>query len=488
MTQLLIDTMPIALQLSEDSNGKLTVKGEFAFCGRPTANKRVYSESLMKREMKRLAERIQERKMVGELDHPSDGRTKLQRTSHLVTSLEVMDDGRVVGEAEPIDTRIGKDLQALLKSGAMIGVSSRGFGSTVTNAEGNEEVQEDFKLVTFDFVADPANATSYPVVQKEEKETDMAKTTEVKVEVPSLSELKKEFDGIARSVFAEGREELLKEFRSVLSEAKTEAPPNELQEMRSRAQAKEDDALAEKWAEELMGIRKTLAESEARVVELEEQNQLLGEAAREAAYKYYLERILSEDENSVTLRNLVGDVSRYDSKEALDEAIQEARGDVAKQVSLTEATDRRRQRELQIIEEDKSRVQDENNKLLEAVSKSSELNNLLMVELYAIKRLVNHPRGGEIQKVIESTELSTKADVDAIIESFAEPERDAEQQQSVRARIREITGGGVGPSALEEETGSPTGKPNGASQKNYNELGMSIRELKKLAGTLTPSA
>jgi hypothetical protein len=169
--RLLIDPLPIQLQLIEAEGGKLRVKGEFARVDRATENKRRYTKGLMERELKRLFKPIGERKVLGELDHPSDGRTQLTRVSHVITTLHFDDDGStIIGEAEPLDTTRGKDLQALLKSGVKIGVSSRGYGSTKANDQGEEVVQDDYKLVTFDFVAEPADSTAYPEVVYEEKD------------------------------------------------------------------------------------------------------------------------------------------------------------------------------------------------------------------------------------------------------------------------------------------------------------------------------
>jgi hypothetical protein len=86
----------------------------------------------------------------------------LNRVAHIVTKLW-LEDGKVFGEAEILDTDPGRNLQALLKAGCKVGVSSRGYGSTKPNDKGEDVVQEDYKLVTFDFVAEPA-AGAFPAV------------------------------------------------------------------------------------------------------------------------------------------------------------------------------------------------------------------------------------------------------------------------------------------------------------------------------------
>jgi len=97
---------PIRLSIveSESQDGRLVAEGEFGFCGKPTSNGRVYSRNLMDREIRRLLPKMESRGLYGELDHPEDGSTKLQRVSHLITNLRVESDGRVIGKLEVLDT------------------------------------------------------------------------------------------------------------------------------------------------------------------------------------------------------------------------------------------------------------------------------------------------------------------------------------------------------------------------------------------------
>ncbi len=155
----------VKLVESTDASGvsRVMVRGEFGRADKATANKRLYPHSLWESQITRLKDKMGARKVLGELDHPDDGRTSLQRVSHVMTSL-TLDGDIVIGEAEILDTAKGRDLKAILSAGVPVGVSSRGYGSTKPNAKGEEGVQEDFNLVTFDFVAEPADSTAYPDV------------------------------------------------------------------------------------------------------------------------------------------------------------------------------------------------------------------------------------------------------------------------------------------------------------------------------------
>lgn len=180
MPQLLIETnAPSMFSMVEarqaPGSGKMVARGEFGRVGVATANGRIYPERLMEREIKRLGEDLKGRRVLGELDHPADGKTSLKRVSHVITDIWVEKDGRVMGEAEILNTTMGKELKALIEAKIPVGVSSRGFGSTKASgtAEG-EEVQDDFVLRTYDFVADPAVKTAIPGITMESVDSPTA--------------------------------------------------------------------------------------------------------------------------------------------------------------------------------------------------------------------------------------------------------------------------------------------------------------------------
>jgi Prohead core protein serine protease len=174
------------IENKEAAPGRVFARGEFGHAGKPTANGRWYKHEIWESNIARLQGNLARKKVLGELDHPESGRTALQRASHVITDLRLEGD-RVIGECEILDTTLGRDLKAILASGVPVGVSSRGFGSTKPDGSGNEVVQEDYRLVTFDFVAEPADDTAYPEVFYEGVEfpaeaTMLAEDTDVDLE------------------------------------------------------------------------------------------------------------------------------------------------------------------------------------------------------------------------------------------------------------------------------------------------------------------
>ena len=122
-------------------------------------NGRIYPLDVMQKEVKRYnKDYIEQKRAYGELGHPEGPTINLERTSHLITSLE-QDGNNFVGKAKILSTPMGEIVKNLLDDGARLGVSSRGMGSLkASNRKGGAQmVQSDFQLATAaDIVADPS--------------------------------------------------------------------------------------------------------------------------------------------------------------------------------------------------------------------------------------------------------------------------------------------------------------------------------------------
>tara|TARA_R110001583_G_scaffold69844_1_gene197975 strand:+ start:33960 stop:35348 length:1389 start_codon:yes stop_codon:yes gene_type:complete len=147
--------------LTEGKDGPMRIRGCFQRADEENNNKRVYGKPLLEREITKLAEAITERRLMGELDHPQHDSVKLSNVSHLITGLS-MKGNEVIGEAEILDTPSGKVAQALIRGGVKVGVSSRGMGTVSEDVHGQRHVNEDFRLITWDLVADPSTRGAYP--------------------------------------------------------------------------------------------------------------------------------------------------------------------------------------------------------------------------------------------------------------------------------------------------------------------------------------
>ncbi len=160
-----------------ETHRKITrLRGLFQHAGVQNGNGRVYPRSILETAVNKNKERVTSRQMLGELDHPIEGKIHLDKVSHLVTDLFLQEDGKVIGEVEVFDgpdeeggTPKGRILGSFIKRNVKLGISSRGFGST-KEVSGVNEVQDDFKLITFDIVSDPSTPDAYPQAVHESNE------------------------------------------------------------------------------------------------------------------------------------------------------------------------------------------------------------------------------------------------------------------------------------------------------------------------------
>ena len=153
MSQLLIETNLFEAKIHEQE-GKLIVSGVLQRAGAKNQNGRVYPKDILSREVQQYQQLIDERRALGELDHPDSSVVNLQNVSHNVVEIGWEGDD-VVGKVEILPTPSGNILRELFKSGIRLGISSRGMGSVKDGADGLE-VQEDFNLIAFDFVSNPS--------------------------------------------------------------------------------------------------------------------------------------------------------------------------------------------------------------------------------------------------------------------------------------------------------------------------------------------
>lgn len=346
--ELLIDSMPIRLSVEESESGKMIARGEFARCDVPTQNGRSYPRAIFEREVQRLSESIERRRAFGELDHPSDGKTKLTRASHIITKLTIDDDGHVLGEAEILDTPNGRTLKAILAAGAEVGVSSRGFGSVKPGVKGGSVVGEDFVLRSFDFVADPAMKTAYPQIFAEDVDylEDFVFTAEtLQTEFPELvseltesilsdaSEKAKEEAEIAVKAAIEihtgsVRAEMVERFERQLAETVIAARDEITASIREEYENDPANAgaagLLQKIASMVEDFGGSVDESaekdqkKARDLEISSLKVALEQTetvAKDAGYRLYVERQIGGHPMAETIRSVMGDVAKCDTLE-----------------------------------------------------------------------------------------------------------------------------------------------------------------------------
>lgn len=142
---------------TESVNGKkqYSIEGIFAQSEIQNRNGRIYPKNVMEAAVnKYVKEQVDQKRAVGELNHPDGPTINLDKVSHLITGLK-FENNDVVGKATILNTPNGQIVKGLLDGGVRLGVSTRGMGSLVR--EGNRTlVKNDFILNTIDIVQDPS--------------------------------------------------------------------------------------------------------------------------------------------------------------------------------------------------------------------------------------------------------------------------------------------------------------------------------------------
>ncbi|KAG2489869.1 hypothetical protein HYH03_011671 [Edaphochlamys debaryana] len=156
------------------NGGRLYVHGIFARANTRNNNKRVYPKHILEREVSRFeAEHIVPGTALGELDHPNYASKyfkclNLPNVSHQVLEVAWKGD-QLWGTIEVLPTPSGLLLWELYSRGVKLGVSSRGWASLRSDpASKCVFVDDDFELITFDFVTEPSTRGAYlaPVQRK----------------------------------------------------------------------------------------------------------------------------------------------------------------------------------------------------------------------------------------------------------------------------------------------------------------------------------
>lgn len=172
------------------------VDAVFQKFGIKNANGRIYPEEVLKKQVSLYQQKINERRAIGECNHPAESTIDLSRISHNI--IELHWEGRtLVGKLElnitegfrkqGIISSRGDEVANLLLNGIKIGVSSRGVGS-VEQKLGQYIVGDDFELICWDVVSDPSTPNAFISVDGSEGLTPYIESKEQKPNVSPLNE------------------------------------------------------------------------------------------------------------------------------------------------------------------------------------------------------------------------------------------------------------------------------------------------------------
>lgn len=139
---------------NDKSDSKLYVSGPYMQFGEKNRNGRIYEEQEMCKEVARYTqEMIDEKRALGELNHPTSAEVNPEKACHMVTELK--QNGNIFyGKSMVLGSPMGQIMRSLIMDGVKLGMSSRALGQLEEKEDAN--YVKEMRLVAIDCVADPS--------------------------------------------------------------------------------------------------------------------------------------------------------------------------------------------------------------------------------------------------------------------------------------------------------------------------------------------
>jgi hypothetical protein len=135
----------------DKKDNEYVLEGVFAQFGVENNNHRIYEEKEYLPHLDYLKKKIQENRLLGELDHPDKFDISLSKVSHLIEDIKYDPKKRqIVGRIKLLDTPSGQIAKNLVDTGVPISISSRAAGVVGENKKVSIK-----RIFTYDLVADP---------------------------------------------------------------------------------------------------------------------------------------------------------------------------------------------------------------------------------------------------------------------------------------------------------------------------------------------
>jgi hypothetical protein len=341
--QLIIDFVSeITPQLIESKDGKYKFRGIFQRADVKNGNGRIYPKKVLEKAVAKYQKLIQEGRALGMIEHPPDGKTRLDEAAIKITSLTMNDKGEVIGEAEVlVGTPKGDILKNLIDNGVKFGISSRGSGTLIKRADGTVVVGEDYEFLAFDVVYDPSTPGAFPETIKESREDKPMELT--------LETLKKDYPELVEAIKKEAKEELRQEFEERVIEAIEQKVSKIREEVKEELLSDPEIAGAKVAVEGILDILKPfisegiagehLEELKEEIKDLKEslkkkddEIKSLKEELERKEIALYIEQKLSESPYGDKIRE-AGILKEAKSKEQVDKLIQEFEESIRKTIN-----------------------------------------------------------------------------------------------------------------------------------------------------------
>lgn len=157
LNESLFNELELVLEADKKGKKSLVLSGILMQADVKNRNNRVYPKVEIERAVQTINERLKDgESILGELDHPQSLTINLDRVSHMLTEVKMVEND-AVGKLKLVDTPMGRIATELIQSGVKLGVSSRGTGRV---GEGGKV--SDYNFATMDIVAQPSAPGAFP--------------------------------------------------------------------------------------------------------------------------------------------------------------------------------------------------------------------------------------------------------------------------------------------------------------------------------------
>lgn len=157
----ILERQETVLEAKTNKDQDVILEGVAAVFGEENNNGRIYDENEYLPHLEYLQEKIAQKRLLGELDHPEKFDVSLKNISHVIEGLDYDKDKRNLKiKVRLLDTPAGKIAKSLVEAGIPLSISSRAAGNV-----GPDKKVQIKKIFTYDLVADPGfkNAQLYRV-------------------------------------------------------------------------------------------------------------------------------------------------------------------------------------------------------------------------------------------------------------------------------------------------------------------------------------
>ena len=147
----ILEKQDFVLESKKSSDNEYILEGIAAVFGKENNNNRIYEEKEYLPHLDYLKDKIKQKRLLGELDHPEKFDVSLKNISHLITDLTHDKSNRTLKiKVKLLDTPAGEIAKRLVDCGVPLSISSRAAGQV-----GNDKKVQIKKIFTYDLVADP---------------------------------------------------------------------------------------------------------------------------------------------------------------------------------------------------------------------------------------------------------------------------------------------------------------------------------------------